>query len=208
MSGLSLDRTPFERAARSRPKNSQALRTPRSRSGPASAYRGSAGVPSTCSQTTGASAGTRTARPVCRPSSMHPLTRRHHDQPLERPAVAKGVLILRPYVQEALLFGAQHGVLSMQGRHVDGDRAAARKIARYLRQSSADVRDCAGQAGSRAFGAKPVTLGRPLSTRVSTTTRSCRSSWCAAAIRCGFYRAGWRRSMPCSPCRPRPSRPS
>ena len=70
-----------------------------------------------------------------------------HDQPLERSAVAKGVAILRPYVREALLFGALHGILSMQGRHVDGDPAAARKIARYLSQSSADVRDCAGQAG-------------------------------------------------------------
>ncbi len=70
-----------------------------------------------------------------------------HAQPLERSAVAKGVVILRPYVREALLFGAQHGILSMQGRHVDGDPAAARKIARYLRLSSADVRDCAGQAG-------------------------------------------------------------
>ncbi len=70
-----------------------------------------------------------------------------HDQPLERSAVAKGIVILRPYVREALLFGAKHGILSMQGRHVDGDPAAARKIARYVRQSSADVSDCVGQAG-------------------------------------------------------------
>ena len=58
-----------------------------------------------------------------------------------RAGVAKGVLILRPYVQEALLFGAQHGVLSMQGRHVDGDRAGGRKIARYLRQLLATVQN-------------------------------------------------------------------
>ena len=36
MSGLSLDRTPFERAARSRPKNSQAL-TPKPDEGPVEA---------------------------------------------------------------------------------------------------------------------------------------------------------------------------
>ena len=70
-----------------------------------------------------------------------------HDQPLERSAVAKGVVILRSYVREALLFGCQHGVLSIHGRHVAGDAAATRKIARYLEQSSPEVRDCAGQAG-------------------------------------------------------------
>lgn len=69
------------------------------------------------------------------------------DQPLERSAVAKGVVILRPYVREALLFGAQHGVLSMQRRHVAGDIGATRKITRYLKQSSAEVRDCVGRAG-------------------------------------------------------------
>lgn len=68
------------------------------------------------------------------------------DHPLERSAVAKGVGILRPYVREALLFGAHHGALLISGRTVAGEPGAARRINIYLRQSSADVRDCAGQA--------------------------------------------------------------
>ena len=68
------------------------------------------------------------------------------DHPLERSAVAKGVGILRPYVREALLFGAQHGALLMQGRRVASEPCAAKRITSYLKHSSADVRDCAGQA--------------------------------------------------------------
>ena len=68
------------------------------------------------------------------------------DHPLERSAVANGVGILRPYVREALLFGAHHGALLISGRTVAGEPGAARRINSYLRQSSADVRDCAGQA--------------------------------------------------------------
>ena len=68
------------------------------------------------------------------------------DHPLERSAVAKGVGILRPYVREALLFGAHHGALLISGRTVAGEPGAARRINSYLRQSSADVRDCAVQA--------------------------------------------------------------
>jgi len=68
------------------------------------------------------------------------------DHPLERSAVAKGVGILRPYVREALLFGAQHGALSMMGRHVASEPGVVKRINRYLKQSSADVRGCAGQA--------------------------------------------------------------
>ena len=68
------------------------------------------------------------------------------DHPLERSAVAKGVGILRPYVREALMFGAQHGALSMAGRRVVSEPGAAKRINGYLKQSSADVRDCAGQA--------------------------------------------------------------
>ena len=68
------------------------------------------------------------------------------DHPLERSAVAKGIGILRPYVREALLFGAHHGALLISGRTVAGEPGAARRINSYLRQSSADVRDCAGRA--------------------------------------------------------------
>lgn len=68
------------------------------------------------------------------------------DHPLERSTVAKGIEILRPYVREALLFGAQHGVLLIAGRGVASEPGAAKRIKSYLKQSSADVRDCAGQA--------------------------------------------------------------
>ena len=68
------------------------------------------------------------------------------DHPLERSAVAKGIEILRPYVREALLFGAQHGALLIAGRGVASEPGAAKRIKSYLKQSSADVRDCAGQA--------------------------------------------------------------
>lgn len=68
------------------------------------------------------------------------------DHPLERSAVAKGVVVLRPYVREALLFGAQHGALVMTGRHVTSEPGAAKRMNGYLKQSSADVKDCVGQA--------------------------------------------------------------
>lgn len=63
------------------------------------------------------------------------------DHPLERSAIAKGVVVLRPYVREALIFGAQHGVLGVDGRRVVPlDPPAG--LAAYLRTSSAEVRDC------------------------------------------------------------------
>lgn len=68
------------------------------------------------------------------------------DHPLERSAVAKGVMVLRPYVREALLFGAQHGVLVMRGRHVASEQGAATRISGYLKHSSAEVRECANRA--------------------------------------------------------------
>ena len=68
------------------------------------------------------------------------------DHPLERSAVAKGVGILRPYVREALLFGAQHGALLMSGRRVVSQPAAGKRVSSYLKKSSADVRGCAAQA--------------------------------------------------------------
>lgn len=63
------------------------------------------------------------------------------DHPLERSAVAKGVVVLRPYVREAAIFGAQHGVLGVDGRSVVAvDSPAA--LTAFLRTSSAEVRDC------------------------------------------------------------------
>lgn len=68
------------------------------------------------------------------------------DHPLERSAVAKGVGILRPYVREALLFGAQRGALLIAGSRVASEPDTAKRVNSYLKQSSADVRDCARQA--------------------------------------------------------------
>ncbi len=74
------------------------------------------------------------------------LTTWVHDHPLERSAVAKGVVVLREYAREALLFGAQHGLFAVSGRHVVAVDAPARKVSAYLKSSSADVRECMRQA--------------------------------------------------------------
>lgn len=67
------------------------------------------------------------------------------DHPLERSAIAKGVVVLRSYVREALIFGAQRRLLGVNGRHVDALDAPA-GLSAYLRTSSQEVRDCVRQA--------------------------------------------------------------
>lgn len=69
-----------------------------------------------------------------------------HDNPLERSAVAKGVIVLRDTVREALLFGVQHAMLSLDGRRIDANDAQRKKINAYLRESSDEVRECMRQA--------------------------------------------------------------
>lgn len=69
-----------------------------------------------------------------------------HDHPLERSAVTKGVVVLREPVREALLFGAQRGVLSLDGRQLEANDERIKKINSYLRASSAEVRECTRQA--------------------------------------------------------------
>lgn len=69
-----------------------------------------------------------------------------HDHPLERSAVAKGVVVLRHTVREALLFGAQHQLLALDGRRIAADESKTKKIKAYLNASSTDVRDCMRQA--------------------------------------------------------------
>lgn len=69
-----------------------------------------------------------------------------HDHPLERSAVANGVVVLRDIVREALLFGAQHGFLSLDGRQLDVSDVQKKKISTYLRTSSDEVRECMRQA--------------------------------------------------------------
>ena len=69
-----------------------------------------------------------------------------NDHPLERSAVAKGVVVLREIVREALIFGAQHGVLSLNGRRIDAIDAQTKKINAYFRASSEEARDRMRQA--------------------------------------------------------------
>lgn len=69
-----------------------------------------------------------------------------HDHPLERSAVAKGVVVLRQTVREALLFGAQHQLLTLDGRWIAASDSQAKKIKTYLGASSTEVRDCMRQA--------------------------------------------------------------
>jgi len=71
-----------------------------------------------------------------------------NEHPLERSAVAKGVVVLRVPVREALVFGAQHRLLSLTGHRLEADNSSSisRKINSYLRASSDEVRDCMRQA--------------------------------------------------------------
>ena len=69
-----------------------------------------------------------------------------NDHPLERSAVAKGVVVLRETVREALLFGTQQGLLSFDGQRIEAGSIDARKMNTYLRTSSEEVRDCMHQA--------------------------------------------------------------
>ncbi|MYZ51425.1 MULTISPECIES: three component ABC system middle component [Malikia] len=69
-----------------------------------------------------------------------------HDHPLERSAVAKGVVVLRQTVREALLFGTQHELLALDGPWITSGESQTKKIKTYLGASSAEVRDCMRQA--------------------------------------------------------------
>lgn len=68
------------------------------------------------------------------------------DHPLERSAVAKGAAMLRDTVREALIFGAQHGVLSLDGRLLNSNDGQKSTIAAYVRSSSDEVKECMRQA--------------------------------------------------------------
>lgn len=69
-----------------------------------------------------------------------------HDHPLERSAVAKGVVVLRNTVREALLFGAQRGLLLVDGLRLEPCEIQTKKINAFLRASSDEVRECMRQA--------------------------------------------------------------
>lgn len=69
-----------------------------------------------------------------------------HDHPLERSAAAKGVVVLRQAVREALLFGAQHHLLALDGCRIVAAESQTKKIKNYVSTSSNEVRDCMRQA--------------------------------------------------------------
>lgn len=74
------------------------------------------------------------------------LTSWIQDHPLERSAVAKGVVVLRPYVREAVIFGFHQGAIALAGTSLVASASAARRIGAYLKQASDEVRDCAQRA--------------------------------------------------------------
>lgn len=69
-----------------------------------------------------------------------------NQNPLLRSAVAKGVGVLRPYVRESLIFGANHALLTFDATLVVPSTAKTRSINKYLRTSSEEVRECAKKA--------------------------------------------------------------
>jgi hypothetical protein len=69
-----------------------------------------------------------------------------NQNPLLRSAVAKGVDVLRPYVRESLIFGANHALLTFDAASVLGTTSKIRQINKYLKTSSDEVRDCAKKA--------------------------------------------------------------
>jgi len=69
-----------------------------------------------------------------------------NQNPLLRSAVAKGVSVLRPYVRESLIFGANHALLTFDEVAVIGVMAKSKQINKYLKTSSGEVRECAKKA--------------------------------------------------------------
>jgi Family of unknown function (DUF6521) len=66
-----------------------------------------------------------------------------NQNPLLRSAVAKGVDVLRPYVRESLIFGANHALLKFDAVSVIGTAAKTRQVNKYLKTASDEVRECA-----------------------------------------------------------------
>lgn len=69
-----------------------------------------------------------------------------NEYPLHRSAVAKGVEVLRPFVREAIMLGAQQGLLNIVGTAVSANVNAQKRINKYLRQSTPEVQECASRA--------------------------------------------------------------
>lgn len=69
-----------------------------------------------------------------------------YEYPLHRSAVAKGVEVLRPYVREAVMFGAQQGFLILDGAALIANFTAQSRINKYLKQATPEVQECAKRA--------------------------------------------------------------
>lgn len=68
------------------------------------------------------------------------------ENPIFRAGLAERALALSPFVREGLLFGAAQDLFALaSGRIVPAARS--RGLARYLRESSDEVRDCINRAG-------------------------------------------------------------
>lgn len=66
--------------------------------------------------------------------------------PLLRSAIAKSVSVLRPYVRESIIFGANHKVFTFDEVSIVGATSRTRQINKYLKTSSDEVRECAKKA--------------------------------------------------------------
>ena len=87
---------------------------------------------------------TRRALPTTTRTSLPSWVTEH---PLQRSAVAKGVEVLRPYVREAIMVGAQQGILGLAGgATLMSELNAKRRINKYLRQATPEVQECASRA--------------------------------------------------------------
>ena len=84
-----------------------------------------------------------------------------NQNPLLRSAVAKGVGVLRPYVRESLIFGANHALLTFDATSVVGATAKTRQINKYLRTSSDEVRGCSKRPNLSVDGCTEMVIRKP-----------------------------------------------
>ena len=69
-----------------------------------------------------------------------------HENPLQRSAVAKGVEVLRQYVREAVIFGAQQDFLILDGATLIANASAQSRINNYLKYATPEIKECAKRA--------------------------------------------------------------
>lgn len=69
-----------------------------------------------------------------------------YDYPMHRSAVAKGVEILRPYIREAIMFGAEQSFLILDGTTLIENPNAHIRINKYLKKTTPEIKECAKRA--------------------------------------------------------------